>query len=109
LNNNPLQLPFSGVETKNIKLYFRKRLLEKFGWCKLYHHHFSAIFHDMVLVVVAIWYESIVDVAMNISFRHRAGILNRKIGELPLEIINLIFNKSRFDWFDDVAISGARD
>jgi hypothetical protein len=63
----------------------------------------------MVLVVVAIWYESIVDVAMNISFRHRAGTLNSEIGELPLEIINLIFNKSRFDWFDVVAISGARD
>jgi hypothetical protein len=46
---------------------------------------------------------------LNISFRHRAGILNREIGELPLEMINLIFNKSRFDWFDDVAVSGARD
>jgi hypothetical protein len=46
---------------------------------------------------------------LNFSFRHRAVILNRKIGELPLEIINLIFNKSRFDWFDVVAISGARD
>jgi hypothetical protein len=24
-------------------------------------------------------------------------------------MINLIFNKSRFDWFDDVAVSGARN
>jgi hypothetical protein len=46
---------------------------------------------------------------LNFSFRHRAGILNREIGELPLEMINLIFNKSRFDWFDDVAVSGARN
>jgi hypothetical protein len=57
VEGNPLRLPFTDV--KNIELHFRPHLMEKFGWCQLYHHLFSDHFHDMFILVVAISYERI--------------------------------------------------